>query len=117
MTKLKFSPLEPTVKNPESFPSTRTLKRLCRPSEKQSLAGSLSRVNWTFLYRANAAEEKLGVFMNEVSRNMDKDLPLRYVKNYPMDKPWITPDIKDAFIVERLANCVRELVDHFIHPP
>lgn len=34
--------------------------------------------------------------MNEVSRNMDKDLPLRYVKNYPMDKPWITPDIKDA---------------------
>ena len=88
--------LEPTVKNPESFPSSRTLKRSCRPSEKQSLAGSLTRTNWTPLYRANAVEEKLGMFMNEISRNMNKDLPLRYVKNYPMDKPWITTNIKNS---------------------
>jgi hypothetical protein len=56
--------LEPTVKNPESLPSTRTLKGLCRPSEKQSLAGFLSRVNWTPIYHANAVEEKLGVHSN-----------------------------------------------------
>jgi hypothetical protein len=36
--------------------------------------------------------------MNEVSTNINNDLPLyvQYVKNWPMDKPWKTPAIKDA---------------------
>jgi hypothetical protein len=62
---------------------------------------------------------------------MNKDLPLRYVKNYPMDKPWtlkmlqrddnvrgLTVIFLITFsIVERLVNCAGELADHFIHPP
>ena len=27
--------------------------------------------------------------MNEVLINMERELPLRHVKDHPMDKPWI----------------------------
>ena len=79
-----------------SLPSHRSFERSCRPSEKQAFTESLSKINWRSLYNLYTPTEKINVFMTQVAEKMDENLPLRYVKRHPMDKPWITPDIKIA---------------------
>ena len=88
--------LTPKMYCANSLPSRRSFERSCRPSEKQAFTESLSKINWRSLYDLYTPTEKINVFMTQVAEKMDENLPMRYVKRHPMDKPWITPDIKIA---------------------
>ena len=88
--------LQPSSTAATNHSSTRVLKRLSRPSNKQALSSSLSHTNWYPLYCATSTQEKFNIFSNILSDNMDIHLPLRSVKHNLVDKPWINHDIKDA---------------------
>ena len=92
--------LQPTSTHALSLPTTRLLKRDYRASNKQNLVTSLNTVNWTPLMRLNSCDDQLDSFQRVVHNAMDSCTPLRYVKQHPNNKPWITPAIRE-FIKKR----------------
>ncbi|CAB4004828.1 Hypothetical predicted protein [Paramuricea clavata] len=95
--------LNPTKQSPKSLKSytpSYITKRDCRPANKQALITTLSQINWTPLYHVTALDDQFNLFSNKLSSVIDSHLPLRTIKCYPKDKPWITADIK-KFISKR----------------
>ena len=87
-------------KSLKSYTPSYITKRDCRPANKQALITTLSQINWTPLYHVTALEDQFNLFSNKISSVIDSHLPLRTIKCYPKDKPWITADIK-KFISKR----------------
>ena len=55
------------------------------------------------MYHLDTCEDQLKDFQRVVTGAMNRCLPMRLVKRYPTDKPWITPEIKEAIKVRQQA--------------
>lgn len=88
--------LQPLNVVPSYQPTTRILKRTCKPTNKQAVYSSLQRCNWTQLYHLPTCDEQFSMFQSIINGTIDTYLPLRQYKLHPTDKPWFTDDIKDA---------------------
>ena len=88
--------LKPVGVSASFAPTTRINKRDCRLANRRALFSSLSPINWTPLYHLHSCEEQFANFQSTIENEMDIHLPLRQVKLHPTDKPWFTPEIKEA---------------------
>ena len=88
--------LKPLGVSASFAPTTRINKRDCRPANRRALFSSLSAINWTPLYHLHSCEEQFANFQSTIENEMDIHLALRQVKLHPTDKPWFTPEIKEA---------------------
>ena len=95
--------LQPLCNGIPSVPIIRTQRRECKASNKRALISTLENTNWTPIYRFNSCEKQLEVFQSMISSAINFCLPMRSVKTYTRDKPWITPDIKSCIKKRQLA--------------
>ena len=95
--------LQPSCSENPSAPTIRIQQRECKASNKRVLISTLDHINWTPIYRLNSCEEQLDVFQSTISNAINFCLPMRSVKTYTRDKPWITQDIKGCIKKRQLA--------------
>ena len=88
--------LKPPGVSASFAPTTRINKGDCRLANRRALFSSLSAINWTPLYHLHSCKEQFANFQSTIENKMDIHLPLRQVKLHPTDKPWFTPEIKEA---------------------
>ena len=95
--------LQPLCNEIPSVPTITTQRRECKASNKRALISTLENTNWTPIYRFNSCENQLEVFQSMISTAINFCLPMRSVKTYIRDKPWIAPDIKGCIKKRQLA--------------
>ena len=88
--------LKPSSRRAPHLSCTRDQRRVCNTHNKCKLLSSLQAVNWSPMYHLDTCEDQLKEFQRVVTGAMNRCLPMRLVKRHPTDKPWITPEIKDA---------------------
>ncbi|CAB3982004.1 Hypothetical predicted protein [Paramuricea clavata] len=54
----------------------------------------LSRTVWDAVYEAEDVDDKVSIFNGVISQALDGCMPLKSIRLHPMDKPWMTPNIK-----------------------
>ena len=64
---------------------------------------TLENANWTPIYIFNSCEKRIEVFQSMFSTAINSCLPMRSVKTFTRDKPWITPDIRICIKKRQLA--------------
>ena len=107
--------LDPLCNKTPSAPSIRIQQRDYKTSNKRAVISSLENVNWTPICRLNSCDEQLDVFQSMISTAINVCLPMRSVKIYTRDKPWITPDIKSCIKKRQLAWARNDIEQYKIH--
>ena len=88
--------LKPSSRQAPHMSCTCDQRRVCNTHNKCKLLSSLQAVNWSPMYHLDTCEDQLKDFQCVVTEAMNHCLPMQLVKRHPTDKPWITPEIKDA---------------------
>ena len=82
---------------------------------KRELLSSLQAVNLSPMYHLDSCEDQLKYFQRVVTGAMNRCLPMRLVKRHPTDKPWVTPEIKDAIKKRQRAWAKDNTLSYKIH--
>ena len=107
--------LKPSSHQAPHLSCTHDQRRVCNTHNKYKLLLLLQAVNWSPMYHLDTCEDQLKDFQHVVTRAMNCCLPMLLVKRHPTDKPWITPEIKDAIKKRQRAWAKGNNHSHKIH--
>ncbi len=82
------------------------IKRVIRPMRESSLnefGRWITTQSWQDVNEATGTDEKANAFYNTILPEIDRHFPMKTVKMYPSDKPWITPKIKRLICLRQKA--------------
>ena len=72
-------------------------------NQKVLFVNELSKVNWTHLYKMKSCNEQYQFFSDTINNLLDEHLPMKTVKRFSTDKPWVTEEFKDLIRQRQLA--------------
>ena len=95
--------LNPKKRTPAMSIRKQIFVRDKRQSKKDSLARYFASLNWPLLMDQKDCEGMLSVFEEIVKIGMNNIMPIKSIKVYPKDAPWMTIKLKELIRLRQLA--------------